>query len=122
MSLAFIWTHTLAAVLAVAIGGVNLASEKGTARHKALGWAWMVMMVFVTVSSIFIRELNAGGFSWFHGLTAWTMFCMVVSIVALRKGQVRTHAGFMVGTMIGAITAGVFALMPGRFLMEVFGG
>ena len=102
MSLAFIWTHTLTAVLALAIGGVNLA--------------------FVTISSLFIQELNQGSYSWIHGLTLWTMFCMVMAIVAIRKGQVRTHAGFMVGTMIGATVAGIFALMPGRFLVEVFGG
>ena len=120
MSLAFIWTHTLAAILAIVIGGVNLASEKGTKRHKALGWVWMLTMLFVTVSSLFIRELNEGKFSLIHGLTAWTMFCMVVAIVAVRKGQIRTHAGFMVGTMIGAAIAGLFALMPGRFLAEVF--
>lgn len=122
MSLAFIGIHTLAAVLAVAIGGVNLASEKGTKRHKALGWVWMAAMAFVTLSSVFIRELNKGSFSWIHGLTAWTMFCMVVAIVAIRRGDIRTHAGFMTGTMIGALIAGVFALMPGRFLSEVIGG
>ena len=122
MGLAFIWAHTLTAVLALAIGGVNLASEKGTKRHKALGWAWMAMMAFVTISSLFIQELNQGSYSWIHGLTLWTMFCMVVAIVAIRKGQVRTHAGFMVGTVIGATVAGIFALMPGRFLAEVFGG
>lgn len=121
MSLFFIWTHTLMAVLALAIGGVNLASRKGTKRHKAQGWAWMVMMAFVTISSFFIQELNRGSYSWIHGLTLWTMFCMVVAIFAIRKGSVRTHASFMVGTMIGATVAGVFALMPGRFLSEVLG-
>ena len=122
MSMGFIWTHTLAAVLAVAIGGVNLASEKGTKRHKALGWVWMAAMAFVTLSSVFICELNKGSFSWIHGLTAWTMFCMVVAIVAIRRGDVRTHAGFMNGTMISALIAGVFAVMPERFLSKVIGG
>lgn len=120
--MAFIWFHLLASILAVAIGAVNLASEKGTARHKALGWAWMAAMSFVTVSSIFIRELNDGSFSWIHGLTLWTMFCMVVAIVAIRTNNVRLHAGFMTGTMIGAVVAGLFALMPGRFISEVIGG
>lgn len=111
-----IWVHLLAATAAVIIGSVNLAAAKGTRRHRQLGRLWIGLMVFVTISSLFIRELNDGHFSWIHGLTAWTMFCMVVAIVAVRRGNIRLHAGFMTGTMIGAITAGVFALMPGRFI------
>ena len=118
--MAFIWIHLLMAVAAIVIGGVNLVATKGTPQHKKLGWIWMGLMAFVTLSSLFIRELNEGSFSWIHGLTAWTMFCMVVAIVAIRRGDVRTHAGFMTGTMIGAVIAGLFALMPGRFLAEVF--
>lgn len=116
----FVWVHLLAAAAALAIGSVNLAAAKGTKRHKQLGWLWMGLMLFVTLSSLFIRELNEGRFSWIHGLTLWTMFCMVVAIVGIRRRNIRLHAGFMTGTMIGAVIAGVFAMMPGRFISELF--
>lgn len=116
-----IWAHIIAALMAVTLGAVNLAAEKGTKRHKFLGWMWMLSMAVVTLSSVFIRELNDGQFSWIHGLTAWTIFCMVVAIISIRQGSVRIHAGFMLGTMSGAIIAGLFALMPGRFLSGVLG-
>ena len=34
-----ILSHALAAMAAVVLGGAQLASAKGTARHRALGWA-----------------------------------------------------------------------------------
>ena len=76
---------------------------------------WIGTMLCVTVSSFWIRELNSGALSWIHGLTVWTLFSMFVAVVATRTGRVRLHAGFMVGTMVGTVAAGGFALAPGRF-------
>ena len=47
---------------------------------------------------------------------------MVVAIVAIRRGDVRTHAGFMTGTMIGVVIAGGFTVVPGRFIAGLLGG
>ncbi len=116
-----IWTHFILAVLAIGLGLVNLASTKGTRRHRIIGWCWLVTMTYVTVSSFWIRELNHGDFSWIHLLTIWTIFCMIVAVVSIRRGNVRLHASFMTGTMIGAFIAGGFAMMPGRFISELFG-
>ena len=107
-----IWLHLMATLLALGLG---------TPRHKVFGWFWIAAMLFVTLSSFAVRELNDGAFSWLHGLTIWTLFCMCVAIVSIRRGRVRTHAGFMTGTMIGVIVAGGFALMPGRFVGHLLG-
>ena len=55
--------HALAAVAAVVLGGVQLASAKGTAtaRHRALGCAWVGLMTYVATSSFFINELKLWG-------------------------------------------------------------
>ena len=116
-----IWLHLLAALLALALGAANLLLAKGTPRHKAFGWVWIIAMLGVTLPSFSIREANAGEFSWLHGLTVWTLLCMLTAIISIRKGKVRTHAGFMTGTMIGAIIAGAFALAPGRFISDILG-
>ena len=116
-----IWTHFILAVLAIGLGMVNLASAKGTPMHRFIGWCWMVVMTYVTVSSFWIRELNDGEFSWIHLLTIWTMISMAAAIVSIRRGRVRTHAAFMTGTMIGALIAGGFAMLPGRFISHLFG-
>ena len=116
-----IWLHLMTVFLALGLGTANLALVKGTPRHKVVGWVWIVAMLCVTLSSFAIRELNAGEFSWIHGLTLWTLFCMFVAIFSIRRGGVRVHAGFMIGTMTGAVVAGAFALSPGRFIGNLFG-
>ena len=42
-------SHALAAVAAVVLGGVQLASAKGTARHRALRSAWVGLMTYVAI-------------------------------------------------------------------------
>ena len=116
-----IWLHLATAVLAVGLGGANLALAKGNFRHKAFGWAWLSAMLCVTVSSFWIRELNEGSLSWIHGLSAWTLFSMAAAIFSIRKGWVRSHAGWMIGTMIGVAVAGAFALAPERFIAHQLG-
>ena len=56
-------SHALAAVAAVVLGGVQLTSAKGTAtaRHRALGCAWVGLMTYVATSSFFISELKLWG-------------------------------------------------------------
>ena len=46
---------------------------------------------------------------------------MGVAIISIKKGYIKTHASFMAGTMFGAIIAGIFAIMPGRFINSLFG-
>ena len=116
-----IWLHLATAILATVLGASNLALAKGTPRHRVFGWTWMVAMLFLTLSSFGIRELRDGGFSWLHGLTVWTLFCMAVAIVSIRKGRTRTHAAFMIGTMTGLVVAGAFAFLPGRFIGHLLG-
>ena len=99
----------------------SVCYRQGTPRHKVVGWVWIAATLCVTLSSFAIRELNAGEFSWIHGLTLWTLFCMFVAIFSIRRGRVRVHAGFMIGTMTGAVIAGAFALSPGRFIGNLFG-
>ena len=116
-----IWLHLMTVSLALGLGTVNLALVKGTPRRKVVGWVWIAAMLCVTLSSFAIRELNAGEFSWIHGLTLWTLFFMFVAIFSIRRGRVRVHAGFMIGTMTGAVVAGALALSPGRFIGHLFG-
>ena len=116
-----IWLHLASALLALGLGTANLVLAKGTRRHRAFGAVWIAAMLCVTVSSFWIRELNAGSLSWIHALTVWTLMSMGVAVWAIRTGSVALHAGFMVGTMVGAFVAGAFAFAPGRFIARMLG-
>jgi len=115
--------HIAAALLAVCLGAAVLASPKGTARHKAMGRVWVVLMVVVAVGSFWIRELNDGAPSAIHSLSAVTLASLALAIWAVRRGRVRTHKRAMIGAFAGLVAAGLFALAPGREIGGfLFGG
>jgi uncharacterized membrane protein len=112
--------HALTALTAVAIGLVVLARRKGTASHKLLGRTWVALMVAVAVSSFWIFEIRRGaGPSFIHLLSVWTLISLAAAVWFIRRGNVRAHRGFMIGTFIGLGAAGLGALAPGRALYRL---
>ena len=113
-------THLAAVIPAVAIGVAQLAAPKGTRPHKILGWIWVLSMVVAAVSSFWIMELRKGaGWSWIHLLSAVTLVTLSCAIYFIRRGNVRAHQRFMVGSLLGLAGAGIGAVMPGRFLAQL---
>jgi uncharacterized membrane protein len=113
--------HLAAALAALCLGVLVLARRKGTASHKALGRAWVGLMVAVAVSSFWIFEIRKGaGPSWIHLLSAWTLISLACAVYFIRRGNVRAHRGFMIGTLVGLAGAGLGALAPGRALYRLF--
>ena len=118
MSLSMPAAIHLAAVLpALLLGAFQLATPKGTSRHRLLGWLWVAAMAVAAVSSFWILGLNkAGGFSVIHLLSLWTLISLALAIWFIRRGNVRAHKGFMISTFVGLAAAGLGALAPGRTL------
>ena len=118
MSLSMPAAIHLAAVLpALLLGAFQLATPKGTSRHRLLGWLWVAAMAVAAVSSFWILGLNkAGGFSVIHLLSLWTLISLALAIWFIRRGNVRAHKGFMIGTFVGLAAAGLGSLAPGRTL------
>lgn len=113
--------HLAAVVPAIVIGAVQLAAPKGTRPHRVLGWVWVAAMLAAAVSSFWIMELRHGaGWSVIHLLSLWVLFALAMAIWHVRRGNVRAHKRFMVGTLAGLAGAGAGALMPGRFLAQLF--
>ena len=113
--------HLAAVVPAVVIGIAQLSAKKGTRPHKVLGWIWVLPMAVAAVSSFWVTNLaKGGGFSVIHLLSAWVLAMLVCAIWSIRRGKVLAHKGFMVGTVLGLFGAGIGALMPGRFLAQLF--
>jgi uncharacterized membrane protein len=111
--------HLAAVVPAVAIGVAQLFMAKGTRLHKVMGWAWVSAMLVAVVSSFWIMEIRKGaGLSAIHLLSVWTLVSISLAIWYIRRGNVRAHKGFMVGTLAGLAGAGLGALAPGRFLAK----
>lgn len=115
--------HILGALFAFGIGVFQFVGPKGTTMHKILGWSWVIFMGTVAISSIFIRQLNNGQFSFIHILTVITLVNLPLLVYYARMKNIKAHKGAATGLFMGAlIIAGLFAFMPGRLMWEIFFG
>lgn len=109
--------HLAAALLSLLVGALVLARQKGTRSHKLFGRLWVGLMLAVAISSFWILDIRKGaGFSAIHLLSVWTLVSLALAVYFIRRGNVRAHKGFMVGTFLGLAGAGLGALAPGRTL------
>jgi uncharacterized membrane protein len=117
--------HAYAALAAFVLGVVQLAGPKGTIPHRALGYAWVAIMLTVAISSFWIHDIRQfGNYSLIHLLSLYTLAMLPLGIYFARGHNVRGHQRTMLGLFLGAlIIAGGFTLVPGRIMHRVvFGG
>lgn len=115
--------HLTAALTALVIGSVLMTRVKGTGLHKTLGWTWVAAMGVTAVSSLFIRQLNPGHFSFIHLLSGWTIVGLPGAVYAIKRGKVASHRRAMTAMFTGGLLlAGLFAFIPGRLLWTLFLG
>lgn len=115
--------HLAAAVLAFALGTVQMLAPKGTLPHRVMGWTWATLMMILAIASIFIKVIYPGHFSYIHILTAWVLIATPLGVIAARRGNIKAHARFMSGLYyFSLIVAGAFTFAPGRILFRVFFG
>ena len=111
--------HAIAAAGVVLLAPVQLIRRPKDNRHKTIGRSWVVLMYLVCVSGMFIYSLT-GAFTVFHALAIYTFATTTLGVIAIRRGNVRRHIGMMVGSYLGALTAGIFAAaVPGREIPQL---
>lgn len=112
--------HIIAAVVSALVGAAQFVGRKGSSVHKTLGWIWIGLIAITAGTSIFMRNLNDGGFSLTHGFTALAALGVPAAVLAIRRGDVLLHRNFMVAVYVGGLLiAGAFTLTPGRLLHDV---
>jgi uncharacterized membrane protein len=109
---ALVWAHLLTIVVAVALTPVMLLRRRGDRRHRALGWVWVTAMLLTAASSFFIRDINDGGFSFIHILSAWTLFQVPLIVWSARTHNVRQHRSSVRGMVTGALLVAGFFTFP----------
>jgi uncharacterized membrane protein len=115
--------HLAAVILALGVGAVLLTGVKGTTLHRTLGWGWVIAMMTAAVSSLFIRIINHGQFSFIHLLSGWTILILPVAVMLARRHKARAHGRAMTGIFTGGlILAGLLAFMPGRLMWQMILG
>lgn len=110
-----IYLHLTAALLALVVGSVQLARQKGTGSHRLIGWTWVTLMLVVAISSLWIPSFLH--FTWIHVFTLVTLVSLPLALWYIRHGNRRGHARAMTGLYIGGLLiAGAFTLIPDRLL------
>ena len=83
-------THAYAAFLAVILGGIQLSRPKGTSSHKYLGYTWVLLMLWVSISSFWIQTIKIiGPFSPIHFLSIFTIWSVFEAIRSARNGNIK---------------------------------
>ncbi len=98
------------------------ASKKGAPRHRVLGALYLALMLVTAITTVFVRTLHAGEFSWIHLFIPLTLFGVFAALWAVRRGNIAGHKRAMIGLYIGVVTAGALTLLPGRLMWRVFFG
>ncbi len=114
--------HLLTALIALVAGPVQFVLPKGTRAHRVIGWIWVGAMFVTAVASLFIRDLNAGGFSPIHIFSLMAFVSLPLGVWLARRGDVASHRQCMIGLYIGLVIAGVLAAAPGRVLWDLLLG
>ena len=116
--------HAYAAFLAVILGGIQLRRPKGTGSHKYFGYTWVVLMLWVSISSFWIQTIKIiGPFSPIHFLSIFTIWSVFEAIRSARNGNIRRHKAMMKSLYVLAlIVTGLFTFLPGRTMNAVLFG
>lgn len=118
-----LFLHLACALAALALGGFVLWGRKGSGTHRWTGKLWVALMGGAALSSAFIgggQLPNIQGFSPIHLLTLFVLWQLPLGVRYARQGNIVAHRRTMRGLYIGGcIVAGLFTLMPGRFLGQL---
>jgi uncharacterized membrane protein len=120
---AAVTAHLASVMLALPLGISQLVLPKGTFRHRAVGYVWIVLMLFTALVSFGVHTINPGGLSPIHLFSILTLISAPVIVYQARRGEVAKHQRAVLGLMIGGlVVAGLFTFVPGRALGQLVWG
>ena len=122
--------HLCAASSAFLIGPWVIWARRGAQQlprlHRALGYAWVTLMLMTALSAMFIRSdtlPNIAGYTPIHLFVPYTLGGLYLAFRRLFQGDVAGHRKNMLGLYLGAcVGAGIFTLLPSRYLGQLVWG
>lgn len=111
-------SHLLAALVALPLGGYQLfRPTKGDEQHVLLGRVWGGLMLWVAMTSYWIRDLREGQLSLLHILSTVTLVTVTLGVLQARRGNIAAHRGNMRGSWLGLCGAFIGAVaVPDRVI------
>ena len=117
--------HSGVALVASLLTAWMLMAPKGTPVHRWMGRVWSVMLIFIAVSSFWLRDGYGAlmglpfGIGPIHILSVITIWAVSSGIWAIRQGQMTRHVSNMVTVCWALLIAGAFTLLPGRLMQQL---
>jgi uncharacterized membrane protein len=122
---AWVSPHLAVALVVLGMGALQLTLKKGDRRHRVMGYAWLVLMAFISLSGILI-QLEPGHVTVVHIASSVTavinLILLPLVVWGARTGRRRVHR-IAAMTMFGfMLNAGLMAFVPFRAIgLLVFG-
>ncbi|MDG1779733.1 MAG: DUF2306 domain-containing protein [Flavobacteriales bacterium] len=121
---ALMFVHLATVLPAVVLGALQFILKKGGPIHRKIGWVYMIFMMITAILTLFMKAKVGSTlfnhFGWIHLFSILTIWTVPTAIIAVRKGNIKSHKRKMILLYVGAIViAGAFTLMPGRYLHSV---
>jgi len=108
--------HAIAASIALLLGPVNIFRRRRDRAHRIIGYGWVAFMVLTCATSFGIYP---DGFTWLHGLAAYTLFSVGAGVWSILHGNRIAHRYNMIGAYIGTAVAFAFAaFIPSRRIAQ----
>ena len=113
-------THAFAASVALPLGAWQLfRPTKGDPWHRLAGRTWVMLMLYVSFTSFWIKELRPGEFSLIHILSVVTIVTVSLGLFAAIRGDIQSHRGNMIGSWLGLVGAFIGAVaVPARHIPQ----
>lgn len=109
--------HIVVALLALALGALQLALPKGDRRHRMMGYAWCTLMGAIAVSGLMV-QLDPGHVTLIHmassAFAVADLILLPIVIYAGRTGRRRLHRAAALGMLACLLNAGALAFIPQR--------
>ncbi len=114
--------HAFSATMALVLGPVAIFRRRRDRIHKTVGYIWVVAMATAIASSFMIFEVRLfGPFSPIHLLSLFAAYKLWRGVRSAIVGDIVRHRKTMRRLYFWALgAAGLFTLMPGRIMAQVF--
>lgn len=103
------WFHLITSLTAMILGAFILAAQKGTKKHKQVGYAYAVAMILVCGSAMGIYNLT-GNFGMFHILAIVGFLTLLGGMIPMLINNIKreykaVHVWFMYYSVLGLYAA-----------------
>jgi len=78
------WIHTVLCIIALVLGGLNLARPKGTKSHRQIGQWYLVSLVALSATSLGIYRLHRFFFPHWFAIAAIILACLAFAFARFR--------------------------------------